>query len=76
MKVCHLKFDAKYCTFKQNVKKPINEQIEFCRHLKCPHGTVMEREINGETIAFVSCDLSWNAFANRETTNEERELTW
>ena len=77
MKVCHLHFDAKYCVFKQNTKKPIQDQIDFCTKLKCPHGSIMEKQLSSqEWVAFVSCDLSWNPFDNRETTEEEREMMY
>jgi len=72
-KICTLHFDAKYCMFGQDRKKPLRKQIEFCRHLKCPHGTVSEITVNGEIVSIVSCDFTWNAFDNRDTTSEERE---
>ena len=75
MKLCHLHFDATHCIFKQDTRKLIQEQIDFCAKLKCPHGTIMEKNLsNGEWVAFVTCDLSWNPFDNRETTQEEREM--
>lgn len=72
-KICTLKFNAQYCTFHQNTKKSVEAQVNFCRNLRCPHGTVIEKIIDEETFALVSCDLSWNAIDNRETTREERE---
>ena len=75
MKLCHLHFDAAHCFWKQDTNKPIQEQIELCRKLKCPHGTIMEKSIStGERVAFVSCDLSWNPFDNKPTTEQDREM--
>ena len=75
MKICHIHFDANKCDFKQDIGKPIEEQIRFCRNLRCPHGSIMERNLkDGNIVAFVSCDLTWNPFSGKPTTEEEREL--
>jgi len=75
MKICPRNFDASQCEFQQDTKKPIEDQIRFCQNLKCPHGTILEKKLSsGEWVAFVSCDLTWNPFDCRPTTEAEREL--
>jgi hypothetical protein len=77
MKMCHLHFDAKHCSWNQDTSKPIQEQIKFCQDVKCPHGSITEKKLSsGEWVAFVTCDFSWNPFDNRETTQEEREMMY
>ena len=73
MKFCLLKFDASHCSWKQDTSKPKEKQVQFCKNLNCPHGTITEKTINSEVFALVSCDFTWNPFDNRETTAEERE---
>jgi hypothetical protein len=73
MKFCLLKFDASHCFWKQDTSKPKEEQVQFCKNYDCPHGTIVEEILNGETVALVSCDLTWNPFDNREVTSDERE---
>lgn len=73
MKLCHLHFDAGKCFWKQDTEKPIQEQIAFCRNLKCPHGSVTEKQLSHGRVAFVSCDLTWNPLAWQPTTEEERQ---
>jgi hypothetical protein len=74
MVLCHLHFDASKCFWKQDIKKPIQKQIEFCVNMKCPHGSISERPLaNGKTASFVTCDLTWNPMSWKPTTNEERE---
>lgn len=75
MKMCHLHFDAKFCFWKQDTGKPIQEQIDMCRKFDCPFGTILERKLStGERVAFVSCDRSWNPFDNEPTTEQDREM--
>jgi hypothetical protein len=75
MKLCPLHFDPKYCEWKlQKNISDFREIIEMCAKLKCPHGSITEMTLkNGERVAFVTCDYSWNPVDWRETTQEERD---
>lgn len=71
-KLCHRYFNVDRCFWEQDTKKPIQEQIEFCRKVKCPHGSVTFKTLsNGQTVHFVSCDLTWNPMSWEPTTEEE-----
>jgi len=72
-RICTLHFDAKFCWWQQDTSRTLDEQLQFCRHVNCPHATISEYHSSGKVVMQITCDYSWNPFANRETTKEERE---